>query len=109
MGKYYVNGYATPEGISNSADVKRIQAALGVKQDGIWGPQTQSAWNAQNQGGDPGSKSIPTTAPTVSRPDYAISGFTPPEGVTDRQKVRSGIMNAIMQTLGVYGVRLNPV
>lgn len=35
MGKHFVNGYTTPAGINNKEDVKRIQASLGVKQDGI--------------------------------------------------------------------------
>jgi hypothetical protein len=39
MGKYYVSGYTTPNGVNSRADVKRIQAALGVRQDGIWGAQ----------------------------------------------------------------------
>ena len=90
MGKYYANGYTTPAGINSKTEVKRIQAALGVKQDGVWGAQTQAAWSAQSQG----NISMPKTQAAVSqqaqaRPDYAVSGFTPPSGVTNRQMVRS--------------------
>ncbi len=33
-----------PSGIGTVADIKRVQRALGVKDDGIWGPITQAAY-----------------------------------------------------------------
>lgn len=50
MGDYYVNGYTPPRGVDSRQKVKSIQATLGVKQDGIWGPQTQTAWREQGFG-----------------------------------------------------------
>ncbi len=101
---YYVNGYTTPAGINSKTEVKRIQAALGVKQDGVWGAQTQAAWSAQSQG----NISMPKTQAAVSqqaqvRPDYAVSGFTPPSGVTNRQMVRSIQANLGVKQDGVWG------
>ncbi|NCB31704.1 MAG: hypothetical protein EOM66_09900 [Clostridia bacterium] len=105
MGRYYVNGYVTPEGINSKAEVKRMQAALGVKQDGIWGPQTQAAWNAQSQGGSSMPKSASAAEPAIPRPDYAVSGFTPPAGVTDRQKVSAIQANLGVRQDGVWGAQ----
>ena len=44
MSKYYVSGYKTPDDVKNSDDVKKYQQFLGVKTDGIWGKNTQSAY-----------------------------------------------------------------
>ncbi len=44
MASYYLAGYATPEGVSSRADVKKYQQRLGVKADGVWGPITQAAY-----------------------------------------------------------------
>ena len=49
MAKYYVNGYTTPDDVSNSDDVKRYQRMLGVKADGIWGRITQAAYEKYNR------------------------------------------------------------
>ena len=103
MGKYYVNGYVTPEGVNSIAQVKRIQAALGVKQDGFWGAQPQAAWNAQSQRSIPVPQSSPAAEIASPRQNYAVSGFTPPEGVTDRQKVRTIQANLGVKQDGVWG------
>ncbi|MEA4970635.1 MAG: hypothetical protein VB051_08925 [Candidatus Pelethousia sp.] len=105
MGKYYVNGYTAPTGINSKEEVKRVQASLGVKQDGIWGPQTQAAWNAQSQGGISVPKPAPAVEPAIPRPDYAVSGFAPPEGVTGRQKVRTIHANLGVKQDGVWGAQ----
>lgn len=50
MGKYYLNGYQTPDGISSRDDVRSAQSQIneylgsGLKTDGIWGPKTQAAY-----------------------------------------------------------------
>lgn len=50
MADYYVNGYTPPKGVNSRDKVRQIQATLGVKQDGIWGPNTQAAWVTQGFG-----------------------------------------------------------
>lgn len=44
MASYYVKGYTTPDGVNSRADVREWQSKLGVKADGIWGPNTQAAY-----------------------------------------------------------------
>ena len=58
MANYYVKGYAPPAGIRSTEDVKREQRRLGVKADGIWGPNTQAAYNKQNSSSKPHGTSI---------------------------------------------------
>ncbi len=43
--KYYLPGYTPPPGISDSNRVKEVQRALGIEVDGVWGPETQHAYN----------------------------------------------------------------
>jgi hypothetical protein len=43
--KYVLDGYTTPAGITDAAGVKKMQQELGVTADGVWGPQTQNAYN----------------------------------------------------------------
>lgn len=52
MGKYYVSGYSTPEDVNSSDDVRRYQKMLGVKIDGIWGKNTQAAYEKYRGGKD---------------------------------------------------------
>lgn len=47
MADFYVTGYVPPKGVNSREEVKKIQAVLKIKQDGIWGPQTQAAWEKQ--------------------------------------------------------------
>jgi len=55
MASYYMDGYTPPEGVNSASDVKKYQEQLGVKVDGIWGPDTDAAYRAslaqQNNGG----------------------------------------------------------
>lgn len=44
MAKYYMNGYTPPEGVNSASKVKEYQRQLGVKADGIWGPDTDAAY-----------------------------------------------------------------
>lgn len=46
MAKYYMNGYTPPEGVNSASKVKEYQRQLGVKADGIWGPDTDAAYRA---------------------------------------------------------------
>lgn len=39
-------GYTLPAGVTTSQHVRQMQAQLGVKQDGVWGPKTQSAFDS---------------------------------------------------------------
>ncbi len=48
--KYVLDGYTTPPGVTDSESVAKMQRMLGVKADGVWGPQTQRAYNARMDG-----------------------------------------------------------
>ena len=48
MASYYVTGYTPPAGVTNSAQVRALQEQLGVKADGMWGPQTDAAYKGAN-------------------------------------------------------------
>lgn len=49
MASYYMDGYAPPQGVNSASKVKEYQRRLGVKADGIWGPDTDSAYRASIQ------------------------------------------------------------
>lgn len=44
MAKYYMDGYTPPSGVNSASAVKEYQRQLGVKADGIWGPDTEAAY-----------------------------------------------------------------
>lgn len=44
MSKYYIEGYQVPDDVHSAEDVKRYQELLGVSVDGIWGKNTQRAY-----------------------------------------------------------------
>jgi len=46
MASYYMNGYTPPAGVNSASAVKEYQRQLGVKVDGIWGPDTDAAYKA---------------------------------------------------------------
>ena len=46
---YRVYGYEPPAMVSNRARVESMQDILGVKVDGLWGPETQAAYDARRQ------------------------------------------------------------
>ncbi len=48
MASYYLSGYTTPDGVNSRSDVRQWQEKLGVKADGIWGPNTQAAYEKYN-------------------------------------------------------------
>lgn len=43
--KYYSAGYTPPAGVGSATSVKEYQRMLGVAVDGIWGPNTQAAYD----------------------------------------------------------------
>jgi len=44
MANYVVAGYKTPSGVNSREQVKEMQRKLGVTADGVWGAQTQAAY-----------------------------------------------------------------
>ncbi|MEA4970133.1 MAG: hypothetical protein VB051_06300 [Candidatus Pelethousia sp.] len=103
MTNYFVSGYSPPKGVDSKDKVKQIQATLGVKQDGIWGARTQAAWNAQSTGKLAMPEAVSLTQVPRPQADYAVSGYTPPTGVTDRQMVRSIQANLGVPRDGIWG------
>lgn len=54
-------GYDNAKGLTSS-QIKQLQAGLGVSVDGVWGPETEAAYNAA----DGGSSKVPQyTAPSI--------------------------------------------
>ena len=60
-------GFTPPAGVTDRQKVRGIQAHLGVKQDGIWGPQTQAAW--EKKYGSLWQSSIAVTPQVANTPD----------------------------------------
>lgn len=103
MEKYYLEGYTTPNGVDSSEKVKKIQSVLGVRQDGIWGPKTQAAWDSQGHESSTTPQNSATNQPAQLRSDYFVEGYTPPSGVIDRHMVRSIQSNLGVKQDGVWG------
>ncbi|HMM32558.1 MAG TPA: hypothetical protein PKB13_12370 [Clostridia bacterium] len=103
MEKYHLEGYATPNGIDSSKKVKKMQAVLGVKQDGIWGPATQAAWDNQRHKSYTIPQNSVISQSVQPRTDSFVEGYTPPAGVTDRHMVRSIQANLGVKQDGVWG------
>lgn len=83
MANYYVKGYTPPAGIRSTEDVKREQRRLGVKADGIWGPNTQAAYDKQS----------------TSFKQYGTSSkktYSPPKGIDSVSEIKD-----IQRRLGV--------
>ena len=100
--KYTSSGYSTPSGISSRDDVKAIQQQLGVKADGIWGPQTQAAYDRQNQiselqsmiRGMGGGVSVPSVNMAALRADYEAALRPAYEGYMDSRRRQTQINRA---------------
>lgn len=84
--KHVVEGFVPPAGITDQKSVRSIQATLGVTQDGIWGANTQAAW--EKQYGDLWGVSPP--APTQN------SGYKAPTGIDGKEEIRQ-----VQQRLGI--------
>lgn len=53
--QYYSPGYTPPAGVNSATAVKEYQKMLGVAADGIWGPNTQAAYDQYYGGGQSSS------------------------------------------------------
>ena len=53
------NGYSAPKGINSVNEIKQVQRRLGVTVDGVWGKNTQAAWEAMRSGGSRSRFSAP--------------------------------------------------
>lgn len=64
--------YDNASGLTTS-EIKQLQKAMGVSADGVWGPQTEAAWNALS------SQQPGNTPPTGNNtnPKFGIYGATP--------------------------------
>lgn len=103
--RYTSSGYSTPSGISSRDDVRAIQQQLGVKADGIWGPQTQAAYdNQQRQNqiselqsmirGMGGGVSVPSVNMAALRADYEAALRPAYEGYMDSRRRQTQINRA---------------
>lgn len=46
MANWNYGGYTAPASVTSKDDVRELQRQLGVKADGLWGPETQAAYDA---------------------------------------------------------------
>ena len=90
MANYYVKGYTPPAGIRSSEDVKRKQKELGVKADGIWGPNTQAAYNKQNSS----SKQYGTSSK---------KSYSPPKGIDSASEIKDMQRRLGVTVDGIWG------
>ncbi|MDD6044118.1 MAG: peptidoglycan-binding domain-containing protein [Clostridia bacterium] len=91
MASYYMDGYAPPQGVNSVSKVKEYQRQLGVKVDGIWGPDTDAAYRA----------SIARQQATQN-----TGGFN--WGDSGRNQTFDGYYNAIKNSLSVPTVTVKP-
>ena len=115
---YRVYGYEPPAMVSNRARVESMQDILGVKVDGLWGPETQAAYDARRQeeaalrtqqargerglvplqgGVDDGYVSAVPDGPMI--PNQVKAGDTP----TLVEKVYQGLLGVAQQKSGEAG------
>lgn len=92
MANYYLKGYEPPKNITSKEQVKNVQQRLGVKADGIWGPDTQAAWDAMRTGGN---KSVNHTSNSNGSRTSA-NGYTPPQGIDSVEEIKQ-----VQRRLGV--------
>ena len=101
MASYYMDGYAPPQGVDSASKVKEYQRRLGVKADGIWGPDTDAAYRAslaagQNTGGYSWGNSS-------SGKSYVMEGYTLPEGVNSSSAVKEYQRQLGVKADGIWG------
>lgn len=89
MARYYLDGYTPPAGVNSASSVKEYQRRLGVKADGIWGPDTEAAYRASFSTG-----STASTVGTVGTPGYAA-------GAESGQSLFNSYFSSIMNSLSV--------
>lgn len=90
MANYYVKGYTPPAGIKSTEDVKREQRRLGVKADGIWGPNTQAAYDKQS----------------TSFKQYGTSSkktYSPPKGIDSVSEIKDVQRRLGVTVDGIWG------
>ena len=90
MANYYVKGYTPPAGIKSTEDVKRKQKELGVKVDGIWGPNTQAAYDKQSS----------------SFKQYGTRGkktYSPPKGIDSVSEIKDAQRRLGVTVDGIWG------
>ena len=64
--------------LKNKEDIKRVQQAIGVKADGIWGPQSQKAWKDTNDlfvtptYREEGMQSVDTEESDLANPFFSV-------------------------------------
>lgn len=68
MADYYLKGYTPPATVTNRDQVRQLQQQLGVKADGIWGPNTQAAYGKSQGPAQTGAQTGATYGANVTTP-----------------------------------------
>lgn len=95
--QYFQAGYTPPAGVGSATAVKDYQRKLGVRVDGIWGPDTQAAYEKYT------ASQSAQAAPTGGRWDPPGSGA----GGGNRTDLFNRYYQAILGQLNVPSVSLN--
>jgi len=100
MASYYLPGYTPPSDISNAEQVKALQQKLGVKTDGMWGPQTQAAYDKAN------GSSVPSEFSSMFDDLYSMIGaympsisYAPTDEATIKNNIASYLRPAVDQAI----------
>jgi lysozyme family protein len=104
MANYYLPGYTPPSDIGNAEQVKALQQKLGVKTDGMWGPQTQAAYDKAN------GSSVPSAFSAMFDDLYSMIGaytpsisYAPTDEATIKNNIASYLRPAVDQAIANRG------
>jgi len=107
MASYYMNGYTPPEGVNSASKVKEYQRRLGVKVDGVWGPDTDAAYRASIAQTNPNSGGFTWGTPEVNTGNqdrsYVQGDYILPEGVDSRDRVKEYQRILGVKVDGIWG------
>ena len=112
MANYYVNGYKPPAGVKDKQGVMLWQKVIGVKADGVWGAQSQKAYETyvrkMAKGGIGGLLSgvndVLHTAQEVQKP-RAVGRFTVPNAFKTTEDVKNFQRKNGLQADGIWGAQ----
>lgn len=101
MASYYMDGYIPPQGVDTAAKVKEYQKRLGVKVDGVWGPDTDAAYRASLEQEQP-SGGFDWGDNNRNR-DYVQGDYVLPDGVDSVDKVKEYQRILGVKADGIWG------
>ena len=113
MADYYVQGYRPPAGVKDKQGVMLWQKTIGVKADGVWGAQSQKAYEnyvkKMAKGGImgfvSGITSVMKAATTQGDKPRAVGRFKVPDAFRTTQAVKNFQKKNGLQADGIWGAQ----